>query len=130
MNTEELIKLLRSIMPVGPLTKEIHKAAADTLEELQKKCSMHYQTICELTKERNEARSEVERLKDTVAAYEEATVKQSLTVRPEPSRLEIAAQLLAAVSSRRDLIEWETKEEAACAVEQADTLIAAAREAK
>jgi hypothetical protein len=55
---------------------------------------------------------------------------QLLTTRPEPSRLEIAAQLLAAVSSRRDLIEWETKAEAAWAVEQADALIAAAKEGK
>jgi len=95
MNTEALIQRLRSIMPLGPLTEEIHRAAADRLEELER---------------------DLVRLR-------------RVTTRPEPSRLEIAARLMAANLSR-ETEQWETVEEAIWAVEQADALIAAAKEAK
>jgi hypothetical protein len=48
-----------------------------------------------LKRELNEARGEVDALKQIVAIYESTTVKQQLTVSPEPSRLEIAAMLYA-----------------------------------
>lgn len=53
-----------------------------------------------------------------------------VTTRPEPSRLEIAAMLLAALAGRESE-SWEAKLEAIWAIEQADALIAAAtKEAK
>jgi cell division septum initiation protein DivIVA len=70
-----------------------------------------------LQSELDEARAELAQLKDTVAAYEAATVKESLTVRPEPSRLEIAAMLLCH--------EWCLGAE--MALEEADLLIAKAK---
>jgi hypothetical protein len=98
--------------------------------ERQKKL---YDDLCAVAemrmKEREDARAEVAQLKDTVAAYEQATVKQSLTVRTAPSRLEIAAMLMAANLSR-ETDQWETIDEAIWAVEQADALIAAAREVR
>jgi chromosome segregation ATPase len=56
------------------------------LNEWAEKCK-------KLSVELDASRVEVAQLKDTVAAYEQATVNQQLTVRPEPSRLEIAAML-------------------------------------
>lgn len=52
-----------------------------------------------------------------------------ITTRAEPSRLEIAAMMLAALASRESGT-WESDEESIWAVEQADILIATAREAK
>lgn len=68
-------------------------------------------------KERDEARAEVARLKDIVAAYEQATAEQSSAVRPEPSRLEIAARFFTT--------EWCSDYDTA--LEAADELIAAAK---
>jgi hypothetical protein len=102
MTTQEIINDMRS--------------AADRLQELQEKCNMHYETICELTKERNEARAEVERLKAD---------KQT---RPEPSRLEIAAMLKAGWFANCDVDFYATDHK--WWIEQADALIAAAREAR
>lgn len=51
-----------------------------------------------------------------------------VTTRPEPSRLEIAAMLLAALAGRES-DSWEAKLEVIWAIEQADELIAAAKEA-
>jgi len=101
------------------------REAADRLEKLQQKCNMHYETICEFARERNAARAEVAQLRDTVAAYEQATVKESLTVRPEPSRLEIAAMLMQSIYARQYGTPCEFH-----AIQKADALIAAAKEAK
>jgi len=81
MTTTELIKTLRKMQVLGPVSQAWVNEAANRLHDLQL--------------ERDEARAEVEQLKDTVAAYEQATVNQQLTVRPEPSRLEIAAMIYA-----------------------------------
>jgi hypothetical protein len=97
------------------------RAADDKLEKLQEKCN-------KLTRERDEARDQVAQLKETVAAYEQATVKQSLTVCPEPSRLEIAAMLKAGWFANRDADFNATDHK--WWIEQADALIAAAKEAK
>jgi hypothetical protein len=70
--------------------------------------------------ELHQARAEVAQLRDTAAAYEQATVNQQLTVRADPSRLEIAAMIysnLRGTSIARAMV-------------AADELIAAAREGK
>ena len=72
--------------------------------------------VSQLVQERDEALAEVEQLK----AY---------PTRLEPSRLEIAAAMMAANLSR-ETDQWETTEEAIWAIEQADILIAAAKEGK
>jgi hypothetical protein len=138
--------------------------AADRLEELQQKCNMHYETICDLTKQRNQAREKLEvalyQLKEARSSANQRKVDAETFVeqrnearadverlcalngrlqeenrevnaanaphiRPEPSRLEIAARLMAANLSR-ETEQWETVEEVVWAVEQADALIAAA----
>jgi len=127
MTTQEIIESLRELaaMPDYVPIMEM-RAAADRLEELKEKCNMHYETICELTRERNAARAEVAQLRDTVAAYEQATVKESLTVRPEPSRLEIAAMAMQGfIASSTWGITIADR-----SVDYADALIAAARKAK
>lgn len=73
--------------------------------------------ILELTMQRDEARAEVERLKDHVPDVRKM-------VRPEPSRLEIAAMLCAACWA--DHKSMPMKPEAALKI--ADALIAAAKE--
>lgn len=60
------------------------------------------------------------------AQLEQATVKQSLTVRPEPSRLEIAAMLKAAWLSNADY-KSEDRCDEGWWIEQADALIEAAK---
>jgi hypothetical protein len=117
MTTQDLIKRLRSIMPLGPLTEEIHKTAADRLEELQR--------------ESDEARAEVGRLKQKLheARIENSGQAAQLErTRPDPSRLEIAAQLMAAHVYHLGMMypEGLTLRQA-CFIE-ADALIAAARE--
>jgi len=99
------------------------------VELLKEKLDAELNSSVTLQSQRDEARAEVAQLKDTVAAYEATTVNQQLTVRPEPSRLEIAAMLLAALAGRESE-SWEAKLEVIWAVEQADALIAAAKEAK
>jgi DNA repair exonuclease SbcCD ATPase subunit len=101
----------------------------DRLNEWLKEASMVGE---QMRHERDEARAEVERLKQKLheARIENSGQAAQLErTRPEPSRLEIAARLMAANLSR-ETQEWETVEEAVWAVEQADALIAAAREAK
>jgi len=122
--------------------------AADRLEELHQKCNMHYETICDLTKERDEARAEMERLKtelsesirernktvaDLINQRDEAlknqqptTVAQQLTTRPEPSRLEIAALAMQGFITSSGFVIDIPKN----ALEYADKLIAAAKEGK
>lgn len=59
----------------------------------------------------------------------DAAIVEAKRTRPEPSRLEIAAQLMAANLSR-DTNKWDTQIEVIFAIEQADALIAAAKEGK
>jgi hypothetical protein len=85
--------------------------------------------------ERDQAREELELLKQERDLWQqiqrdEATRKQSLQVRPEPSRLEIAAML---VASRFSSTLYVTEVKGAWikyAFEGADALIAAAKETK
>jgi len=103
MTNTELIKKLRATLPLGPNISELLNAAADRLEELEKK--------------RNEALAEGEQLK-------------THPTRPEPSRLEIAAMLLAHDWARRSVDDDLDLYFAKQALAAADTLIAAARGAK
>jgi len=129
MKTKALIQRLRSIMPLGPLTEEIHRAAADRLEELQR--------------ERDEARAEVERLKqelteairernktvaDLVKQCDEERAYNEFTFahRPEPSRLEIAAIAMQGFIASSGFIIDIPK----ISLEYANALIAAAKEGK
>jgi len=127
-DTETLIARLRQHWPLSPITQTLHIEAADRLEELQRDLA---QAISERTphdygllaeqrddyrrrwvvalEEIEEARAEVERLKDHVP---DATKM----IRPEPSRLEIAAMLCAACMAPK------------AALAQADELIAEAKE--
>jgi hypothetical protein len=143
MITQEIIKRLRNLGPLGRIMDEIVIVAADRLEELQRlndsmqtdrdlwikvgrkkleavekkltDSTNHYNgIIIELARERDEARAEVE---------------QAKTTRPEPSPLEIAAMLKAgwfanpdALTRRDDDPKWW--------IERADELIAAAKETK
>jgi uncharacterized coiled-coil DUF342 family protein len=87
----------------------------------------------EMRKQRDEARAELQLLKQERDLWQQiqrdkATVNQSLTVRPEPSRLEIAAMTLAARSTSTFFRELNS--EAQHALAAADALIAAAKEGK
>jgi len=141
-------------MPLSsPLDKFINQAA-DRLEELQRdldqaisertphdygilkmerdearaRLTTFEPTIRNLTKERNEARAEVERLKtelhDTIDSYKLNNL-QPKTTRPEPSRLEIAAMAMQGMLASGNAI----MDIPNTACEYADTLIAA-REGK
>jgi len=146
MTTHDLIK---NLLPLGPQIAMLVSEAADRLEELQQKCNMHYETICDLTKERNQFRAEAKRIlagfevhsKRDEARAEVEQLKQALhdarlensgqaalleRTRPEPSRLEIAAMLKAGWFANRDTDFNRTDH--AWWIEQADALIAAARE--
>jgi predicted nucleic acid-binding Zn-ribbon protein len=124
--TESIIEALRA----GAWAAEIKlmDIAADRLEELQEDYNhltrLSDKEVKRLLKERDEARAEVERLKA------ELNNLQLKTSRPEPSRLEIAAWLKAGWFAN-----FDKPDALACPVpkwwiEQADALIAAAREAK
>jgi len=130
MTTEQLIKTLRNSMPPGPITQGIMLDAADRLEELQR---ANQSTLADLALALSERTPhDYGLLKEEIAFLRKernaATVNQQLTVRSEPSRLEIAAMLLAALAGRESE-SWEAKLEVIWAVEQADALIAA-KEAK
>jgi DNA repair exonuclease SbcCD ATPase subunit len=144
--TQDLIKHLRELMPLGPQIATLVTAAADRLEELQR--------------ERNEARAEVERIRKASnehhirerddfdgefkrlyakidplkQALHEARIENSglaaqlERIRPDPSRLEIAAMLKAGWFANRDADFSVTDHK--WWVEQADSLIAAAKEAE
>ena len=143
MTTHEIIEQLARMECVNynhySAPRLCTKAARDRLEELKKDNEMLALAVCsgnpmqveKMMQERDEARAEVERLKaelhDTIESYKLNNL-QPKTIRPEPSRLEIAAMLMAANLSR-ETNEWD-ETEASWAVEQADALIAASREAK
>jgi hypothetical protein len=84
--------------------------------------------------ERDQAREELQLLKQERDLWQQiqrdkATCKQSLQVRPEPSRLEIAAMIYAAFAGAQCNKE-KVNPTAYVAVKCADELIAAAKEAK
>ena len=135
MTTQEIIDDLRAWLPLNSTLNELIIRAADRLEELQfllERKKIHSKDwedqARQAKKERDEARAEVAQLKDAVAAYEQATVNQQLTVRPEPSRLEIAALLKAGWFANRDADFDRTDHK--WWIELADALIKAAKEAK
>jgi len=112
------------------------REAADRLEELarerdteEKRADGHYENYCEILKQidrianqRDKAWDKVERLKGELSNL------QPKTTRPEPSRLEIAAWLKAGWFANRDA-DFNAGDHGWW-IEQADKLIAAAREAK
>ena len=120
------------------------REAADRLEELarerdteQKRADGHYENYCEVLKridrianQRDKAWDEIERLKalhDMIDSYKLNNL-QPKTTRPEPSRLEIATWLKAGWFANRDA-DFNAADHGWW-IEQADKLIAAAREAK
>lgn len=122
MTTEQLIKTLRNSMPPGPITQGIMLDAADRLEELQR---ANQSTLADLALALSERTPhDYGLLKEEIAFLRKernaATVNQQLTVRPEPSRLEIAAMIYAGV-------EYVDDDDA---FKAADRLIAAAKESK
>jgi len=142
MTTQDLIKRLRNLGPLGKIMEELVIVAADRLEELQRMndsmqvdrelwIKVGREKLEQAIKERDEALAEVERLKrelhDTIDSYKLNNL-QPKTTRPEPSRLEIAAMLKAGWFANRDADFNATDHK--WWVEQADALIAAAREAK
>jgi len=119
MTTQDLIKHLRQLMPLGPQIATLVTTAADRLEELQR--------------DNATARAEVERLKQKLheARIENSGQAAQLErTRPEPSRLEIAAMLMGAHVYHLGLMYQEGLTlRQACFIE-ADALIAAAKEGK
>ena len=98
----------------------------DAVNSAKQKTKARNDALDELRKERDIARAEVEIWKGVVG-------KQSMKIsamekRPEPSRLEIAATLLAASMNKTKGCDWVIEEEVICALEDADKLIAAAKE--
>jgi hypothetical protein len=85
--------------------------------------------VVEILAEREQLRAEVERLKvelhDTIESYKLNNL-QPKTIRPEPSRLEIAAMAMQAFIGTSAFIMDIPKH----SLEYADALIAAAKEAK
>ena len=186
MTTQDLIKRLRNLGPLGKIMEELVIVAADRLEELQRlNDSMQVdrdlwikvgrEKLEAVERERDEARAEVERLlnlghaaarardeyrdevKRLTKELEDSTnhynrlhdllrgdverLKQELhdagiensgqaaqleRTRPEPSRLEIAAMLMAGSIASPDACALDAVD----ALEMADALIAAAREGK
>jgi hypothetical protein len=140
--TETLVAALRilanDIQSPDDIPATCLREAADRLEELEKECNMAVKALiresCDRKKmmeQRDEIRAEVERLKaelhDTIESYKLNNL-QPKTTRPEPSRLEIAAWLKAGWFANRDA-DFNAADHGWW-VEQADKLIAAAREAK
>jgi len=122
--------------------------AADRLEELQRANTNTLADLAVAIEQRDDSYAEVERLKaeltesirernktvaDLIKQRDEAlknqqptTIAQRLTTHPEPSRLEIAALLLAAMCGSQ--YTWTNAE--GLALRKADALIAAAKEGK
>jgi predicted nuclease with TOPRIM domain len=126
MTTQDLIKHLRQLMPLGPQIATLVNVAADRLEELQRELTEtileRYKTVALLIKQRDEANAEVERLKQQLS--------DAPQIRPEPSRLEVAAMLMGAHVYHLGLMYQEGLTlRQACLIE-ADALIAAAKETK
>ena len=134
--TQELVKTLRSLMPLGPTLSGLISDAADRLEELQRECDEAFTEIRRLTKNLEDStnhynrihdllRAEVERLKQALhdARLENSGQAAQLErTRPEPSRLEIAAMIYSARTTNADLVNITQ------CFKEADALIAVARE--
>lgn len=108
MTTEEIIADLRQNGLTSASIYTRMERAANRLEELQRANQ-------ELKTELNYALAELHQARGNT--------------RPEPSRLEIAAMLLAALAGRESE-SWEAQLETIWAIEQADELIALAKEKK
>jgi hypothetical protein len=119
MTTQDLIKHLRQLMPLGPQIATLVNVAADRLEELQR--------------ERDEARAQVERLKQKLheARIENSGQAAQLErTRPEPSRLEIAAMWISGFAGFNNFNAYTREHVIEQAFINADALIAAARGAE
>lgn len=187
-STHDLVKELRSYMPLGEIGKELVSEAADRIEELERankntladlalavaertphdygllkqearyareaehkakeqrdkaldevsrvtKCCVQGDLMLQKVKaEREEALAELHKRLEEISILrwgesgdtQQTTVTQHLATRPEPSRLEIAAMLLAAMCGSQ--YTWSNAE--GIALRKADTLIAAAKEYK
>jgi hypothetical protein len=108
MTTNALIENLKSLNPEGPLTKSLVSLAALRLDELQQ-LNKNLECSCDSWED------EVIKLR-----------KELEETRPEPSRLEIAALLMAHSWPHDGVYSIICKK----ALEQADALIGAAREGK
>jgi hypothetical protein len=111
---------------VRKLWNESHIAERDDFAKEETRLKAE---LTEAIRERNKTVADLIKQRDEERAYNQFCHKID-AIRPEPSRLEIAAMIMAAVSSRRDCIEWQTKEETIWALDGADALIAAAKETK
>jgi hypothetical protein len=109
--------LARDIQTDDGVVNTCLEEAAGRLEELQR---ANKNTLADLA-------VAIEQRDEALKNQQPTTIVQRLTTRQEPSRLEIAAMLLAALAGRESGT-WEWQEEAIWAVEQADALIAAAKE--
>jgi len=108
MTTNALIENLKSLNPEGPLTKSLVSLAVLRLDELQQ-LNKNLECSCDSWED------EVIKLR-----------KELEETRPEPSRLEIAALLMAHSWPHDGVYRIICKK----ALDQADALIAAAKEAK
>ena len=117
--TSALRVLARDIQTDDGVVNACLNEAAGRLEELQR---ANRNTLADLA-------VAIERRDEALKNQQPTTVVRQVTTRPEPSRLEIAAMMLAALAGRESGT-WESNEEAIWAVEQADELIAAAKETK
>jgi hypothetical protein len=129
MTTEQLIKTLRNSMPPGPITQGIMLDAADRLEKLER---ANKSTLADLALALSERTPHDYGILKEEAAFlrkerNAATVNQQLTVRPEPSRLEIAAMAMQGMLAASS---YDTLRLSKSAFECADALIAAAKEGK
>lgn len=161
MTPEDLIKQLRSALPLGPTNNDLLNTAAGGLEEWDRANKNTLADLAIAIEQRDEALAEVERLKKLLrsaticlseyqaenervrkllndfteekerlkAELTEAIRERNKTVaaRPEPSRLEIAAMLKAGWFANRDT-DFNAADHKWW-IEQADALIAAAKEA-
>lgn len=84
--------------------------------------------IAELVKQRDEARAELAQLQAERDLAQQLGRDQQLTVRTEPSRLEIAAQLVAGRFSNTTYVTKVSGDWIKYALDGADALIAAAKE--
>lgn len=129
-STDTIISALRLLTREKQTDDDVVNAcleeAAGRLEELQNaKVNAFYaekhlnDELTKTKKERNKTVVDLTKQRDAALAG----------VRAEPTRLEIAAMLLAALAGRESGT-WEGQEESIWAVEQADILIATAKEVK
>jgi len=133
MTTQDLIKRLRNLGPLGKIMEELVIVAADRLEELQRANQNALADLALMINERDEARAEVERLKQKLhdARIENSGQAAQLErTRPEPSRLEIAAMLMAAHVYHLGMMYPEGLTLTQACLNEADALIAAAKEGK